>query len=101
MSPEQLSAYYNHFFSDDYMIDWVAGEALLSQEEVWGPASAVYFCEHSLYRTSTNGLASGNHLVEATLHALYELIERDAISKLMSMAISRSKKSVKSLIRQL
>lgn len=29
---------------------------------------------------STNGLASGNTLVEATLHALYEVIERDAVT---------------------
>jgi ribosomal protein S12 methylthiotransferase accessory factor len=35
-----------------------------------------------LYPISSNGLASGNHLVEATLHGLYELIERDAISRL-------------------
>ena len=27
---------------------------------------------------STNGLASGNHLLEATSHALCEVIERDA-----------------------
>jgi len=78
--PEQLQGFYNRFFSDDYVIDWVEGVDLISLEKVWAPASAVYFCEPSLYRTSTNGLASGNHLVEATLHALYELIERDAIS---------------------
>lgn len=82
ISPEGLSAYHNRFFSNDYVIDWVLGEDLISQERVWLPASAVYFCEPSLYRTSTNGLASGNHPVEATLHALYELIERDAISRL-------------------
>jgi len=31
-------------------------------------------------RTNTNGLAAGNQLSEATLHALYELIERDSMS---------------------
>lgn len=30
------------------------------------------------FRASTNGLASGNHPLEATLHALCELVERDA-----------------------
>lgn len=78
--PEQLGDYYDQFFTDDYVIDWVEGQELVSEKPVWVPASAVYFCEPSLYRTSTNGLASGNHLIEATLHALYELIERDAIS---------------------
>jgi len=82
IKPSDLPAYDNGFFSADYLFDWVRGEALVSQKEIWLPASAVYFCEHSLYRTSTHGLASGNHLVEATLHALYELIERDAISSL-------------------
>ena len=82
--PKQLPMATEHFFSDDYLIDWVVGEDLIAQEPVWAPASAVYFCEHALHRTSTNGLASGNHLVEATLHALYELIERDAISNLAS-----------------
>ena len=79
--PEDLERHPPHFFSDDFMIDWVEAEELISQQKVWLPASAAYFCEQSLLRTSTNGLASGNHLVEATLHALYELIERDAISR--------------------
>jgi ribosomal protein S12 methylthiotransferase accessory factor len=30
--------------------------------------------------TDTNGLASGNHFLEALASALYELIERDAVS---------------------
>lgn len=79
---EHLSTDNNHFFSNDYVLEWVAGEDLISKRQVWVPASAVYFCEHSLFRTSTNGLASGNHLIEATLHGLYELIERDAISNI-------------------
>ncbi|HTZ44682.1 MAG TPA: YcaO-like family protein [Jatrophihabitans sp.] len=41
-------------------------------EETWRPAG--------LWPTS-NGLASGNCLPEAALHALYEVIERDAISQ--------------------
>lgn len=71
----------HQYFSNDYMLDWIEGEELIAQTKLWLPASAVYFCEPSVYRTSTNGLASGNSLLEASLHALYELIERDAISK--------------------
>lgn len=81
--PEILDGYYNHFFSDNFTIDWVEGENLISNTKVWVPASSVYFgCQPALHNTTTNGLASGNHLVEATLHALYEIIERDAISKI-------------------
>lgn len=80
--PEQLPTYTHAYFADDYVTDWVEGEALLTHEPCWLPASAAYFAEPSLCRTSTNGLASGNHLVEATLHALFELIERDAIARL-------------------
>jgi ribosomal protein S12 methylthiotransferase accessory factor len=32
--------------------------------------------------SDSNGLASGNEITEATLHALYEVIERDAISRI-------------------
>lgn len=71
------------YFSEGYEIDWVQGEDLVSGEEVWVPASAVFFVDPTIYQTTTNGLASGNHEVEATLHAIYELLERDAISRVV------------------
>lgn len=81
--PNSLPEYRSDiFFSPDYVIDWASAEDLLSGEEVWLPASAAYICTPMLYDVSTNGLASGNHLLEATLHALYEVIERDAVSRL-------------------
>ena len=70
------------FFSRDFLIDWVKATDLLRKREVWLAASAAYLCTPSLYHWSSNGLASGNHLVEATLHGLYEVIERDAVSRL-------------------
>jgi len=83
LHPADIDGFVGQFNLDTYIIDWVAGEDLLSGKRVWAPASAIYFgCEPLLYNTSTNGLASGNHIVEATLHALYELIERDAGSRL-------------------
>jgi ribosomal protein S12 methylthiotransferase accessory factor len=72
----------DNYFSPDFIIDWVKGENLLTKEEVWIPASAAYICSPSLYSDSSNGLASGNHIIEATLHGIYELIERDAIARL-------------------
>jgi ribosomal protein S12 methylthiotransferase accessory factor len=70
------------FFSADYVIDWVRAEDLISGGEVWLPASAAFICSPMLYDVTTNGLAGGNHLLEATLHGLYEVIERDAVSRL-------------------
>ncbi|MCF2147140.1 YcaO-like family protein [Desmonostoc muscorum LEGE 12446] len=83
VQPEILPEYKaKNFFSSDFIIDWIKAEDLLTGEEVWLPASAVYICSPMLYPFDTNGLASGNHLLEATLHGLYEVIERDAISRL-------------------
>lgn len=80
--PDQLNGRSDTYFSDQYRLAWTEGEDLLTGKAIWLPASAAYFCEPTLYRTTTNGLASGNHLLEATLHALYELIERHAVSGL-------------------
>lgn len=59
------------------------GETLLS-EELLVPAAAVYHPlpshYYSVFRTGTNGIASGNALEEATFHAMCEVIERDAWS---------------------
>ena len=52
-----------------------------SGAEGWIPAELVFNPSPDvgtvLYGTSSNGLASGNSVLEASVHALYELIERD------------------------
>ncbi len=68
----------------DVAIPWVGGYDIVQEEEVLVPAHAVYHplpvtCGR-LFRTNTNGLASGNTLEEATFHALMEVVERDAWS---------------------
>jgi ribosomal protein S12 methylthiotransferase accessory factor len=68
--------------TDRRVIDWVRGESLVDGAPVLLPACAAYLIEPMFMHFSTNGLASGNHRVEATLHALYEVIERDAVSRL-------------------
>jgi ribosomal protein S12 methylthiotransferase accessory factor len=54
---------------------------LESGDECAIPAELIYYpapdCGQSLFGSSTNGLASGNSLLEATIQALLELIERD------------------------
>ena len=52
---------------------------LLTAAPVYGFADENFLPAHDCRdapRLSTNGLASGNFLVEARLHAVYELIER-------------------------
>ncbi|OPX84794.1 YcaO-related McrA-glycine thioamidation protein [Pelotomaculum sp. PtaB.Bin117] len=66
-------------------IAWVKGYDLIEGEDIWVPAVAVYHPYESkrdlqLFRSNTNGLASGNNLEESVLHAMCEVIERDAWS---------------------
>lgn len=53
-------------------------------KECWLPAELVYHptpdVGQQLFGSSTNGLASGNSVLEASLHALLEVIERDVWS---------------------
>jgi ribosomal protein S12 methylthiotransferase accessory factor len=74
-------------FTPDLCILWVEGTDLLSGDSVWAPFETVHLdfrvpgpqgtgCFHG----SSNGLAAGNHLLEALSHALCEVIERDAVS---------------------
>ena len=68
----------------DQILPWVEGFDIANDEPVFVPAQAVFhpLPSHyrSLFRTSTNGLASGNTMEEAIFHALAEVIERDAWS---------------------
>jgi len=70
--------------TDQRRIDWVRGEHLPEGQPVWLPACSAFVVEPMLLNGDSNGLASGNDIVEATLHALYEVIERDAIARLTS-----------------
>jgi ribosomal protein S12 methylthiotransferase accessory factor len=70
-------------YSHNENLEWVQGHSLISGEEIFVPAEAVfhpYRRENQLFRTNTNGLATGNVIEEAILHGLLEVIERDAWS---------------------
>lgn len=64
---------------------WLAGHDLVACEQVLVPSELVH-TDYTLPRrpnagcfvASTNGLASGNHRLEAVVHAICEVIERDA-----------------------
>jgi len=68
----------------DQILPWVGGFDIANDEPVLVPATAVFHPlpqrYRPLFRTGTNGLASGNTLEEAIFHALAEVIERDAWS---------------------
>ena len=66
-------------------IGWVKGFDLQENEEVWVPTSATFHpymsaLDMPLFRTNTNGLASGNTMEEALVHGFCEVVERDAWS---------------------
>jgi putative methanogenesis marker protein 1 len=70
-------------YSHNENLEWVQGHSLISGEEIFVPAESVfhpYRRENQLFRTNTNGLATGNVIEEAILHGLLEVIERDAWS---------------------
>lgn len=79
------------FITPRRVIDWVRGENILDQSPVWLPACLAYLIEPTYFDYSSNGLAAGNDLTEATLHALYELIERDSVRRLFSGKLSLPK----------
>jgi len=66
-------------------IAWVRSYDIARKRDIHVPACAVFHpynakADQALFRTNTNGLASGNNLEEAVLHGLCEVIERDAWS---------------------
>jgi ribosomal protein S12 methylthiotransferase accessory factor len=67
---------------------WVQGRELLAGRDVLIPLDLVISppLEGILLDVDTNGLASGNSHLEATAHAICEVIERDAFSQILFMA---------------
>jgi YcaO-like protein with predicted kinase domain len=65
-------------------ISWLEGFDLLRQEACWVPFEIVHtdYTQplDGYFLAGSNGLASGNHLVEAISSAICELVERDAIA---------------------
>lgn len=63
---------------------WVHAWDLIRHEHISLPAKTVLspVVVDGVYRADTTGLASGGHHIEAVLHGIYELIERDAVAAL-------------------
>ncbi|MDR2873963.1 MAG: YcaO-related McrA-glycine thioamidation protein [Methanobrevibacter sp.] len=70
---------------DDDKIEWIKSKEINTGKEYYVPANGVFhpYLNSSylkLFRSNTNGLASGNVLEEAILHGIFEVVERDAWS---------------------
>jgi YcaO-like protein with predicted kinase domain len=72
-------------YHDDEPILWIEGHDLVSRSPLWVPYELVHTDytlprgpAHGSFVANTNGLASGNHILEAVSHGIHEVIERDA-----------------------
>lgn len=67
-------------------LEWSLTHDIISDKDYYVPTNAIYHPythdnnSQSLFKSNTNGLASGNILDEAILHGMFEVIERDAWS---------------------
>lgn len=87
---EYLHLRENSLFNINRPEQWCLGWDMVHQYQVAVPVQAVSMNYHRFwykeaanlgsFEMGSNGLASGNHFLEALSSALYELIERDAIS---------------------
>ena len=78
--PERVMPYI-----EEANVAWVEGFEMFRGQPIWVPACEAFYPYYpdgdtQLYRFHTNGIAAGNTMEEAILHALFELIERDAWS---------------------
>jgi ribosomal protein S12 methylthiotransferase accessory factor len=72
-------------FNPNARILWCEGHDLMHEESVWVPYELVHTdftwpqpAGSGAFASTSNGLASGNHVLEAISHAICEVVERDA-----------------------
>lgn len=87
IDPATLPRIKNTIYHPNYPITWVESTDLMNGQPTWVPFEMVH-TNYTLPRpsgtgcfpASSNGLASGNSIAEAAVHAICEVIERDALS---------------------
>lgn len=82
-------------FGHDRVIPWVSGSDLVTGETRWIPLEAVSAdyrvpprAGMGCFAKTSNGLASGNCREEAIVHALCEVVERDALTILRARSFA-------------
>jgi ribosomal protein S12 methylthiotransferase accessory factor len=85
VSPDILAQVAGFPYTADLRLSWIEGHDLIGGGLRWVPYEMVHTDYthpvpegHGCFACSSNGLASGNNLLEATVHAICEVIERDA-----------------------
>jgi ribosomal protein S12 methylthiotransferase accessory factor len=72
------------YFDPDAVISWTEGFDLVRHEPCWVPTEIVHTDYtrplDGYFAAGSNGLASGNHSIEAISSAICELVERDAVA---------------------
>lgn len=85
IDPETLILPPLSYESHKTQLDWVKALEVNDEEEYLVPANAIYHPYHPvngsvIFKSNTNGLASGNRIEEAVYHGITEVVERDAWS---------------------
>lgn len=85
VDPALLPCHVDSRFTPHTQILWAEGRNLADGAARWVPYEMVHTnytlplpTGHGCFQANTNGLASGNHAIEAVIHGLCEVIERDA-----------------------
>jgi len=80
VEPSAWELPFDTVYDPDRPITWVLAHDLMDDGDRWVARDLVVSpaVEGVCQGVETNGLASGNTILEATLHALLELVERDA-----------------------
>ncbi len=82
--PSRLNLHPQTRYHEELPLEWVKGFDLIQQRDVFVPYDLVHCSllaedtQAATFFVSSTGLASGNHFLEATSHALCEVVERDA-----------------------
>lgn len=83
----------------DLQRTWIQGFDLLGAEPTWVPFELVSMnavgqgARSETFSSSSNGLASGNHILEAIEHALCEVIERDSHALFMARGTEAARRA--------
>lgn len=85
VDPALLPAGTDSAYSPHHQMLWAEGTNLRDGNSLWIPYEMVHTnytlplpTGHGCFQATSNGLASGNHWIEAVIHGLSEVIERDA-----------------------
>lgn len=84
VDPTTLSRLSTSFYHPHLQLAWIEGRGLISGQPCWVPYEIVHTnftlpmpAGSGSFVMSSNGAASGNHLLEAISHGICEVVERD------------------------